>query len=83
MEDPCDCIPCNQEMFSSLIMPIEAYGELRNKLTMSLPIPKPSNVEGVTDLHLMSFEEAVAHPFNAEHQLSLQNRRRINDRATG
>ena len=75
---PYDCIPCKQGMFSSLIMPIEAYEELHNKLAMPLPIPKPT-IDGVNGFHYMSFEEVVTHPFTAEHQPSLQNGRRTNN----
>ena len=79
---PCDCIPCKQGMSSSLIMPIEAYEELHSKLTMPLPIPKPT-IDGVNDFHYISFEEAVTHPFTAEHQPSLQNWRQTNNKAMG
>jgi len=50
---------------------------------MPLPILKPSNVEGVTDMHYMSFEEAMAKPFTAEQQPSLKDGRRTNNKPTG
>ena len=53
-------------MFSTLIMPPEVYLELTSMFSMPIPIPKPQDVHG-SDLHYMSFEEAVAHPFSKEH----------------
>ena len=69
-------------MFSCLVMPHDAYVELVNNFAMPLPIPMPQDVAG-SDLHYMSFEEAVKHPFSDEHQPSLQNRRRTNNKAMG
>ncbi len=70
-------------MFSSLLMPIEAYEELHINLAMPLAIPKTTNVEGMAGMHDMSIEEAVTHTFTAEHKPSLQNRRRLNNTFTG
>ena len=70
-------------MFSPLIMPLAAYEELHNKFAMPLPLPLPSSVAGNTDLHYMSFEEAVLHPYSDMHQPSLQNRRRNDNLAIG
>ena len=75
----CDCFACREGMFSPIIMPVEAYTELHEKYAMPLPIPKPSNIAGKSDLHYMSFEEAVAQPFTDKHQPSLQKRRRNNN----
>ncbi len=60
-------------------MPVETYTELHEKYAMPLPIPKPTSTAVKTDIHYMSFEEAIAHPFTDEHKPSLQNRRRNND----
>ena len=52
---------------------------------MPLPIPKlqvqatNTSTAEKSDLHYMSFEEAVTKPFTDEHQPSLQNRRRNNN----
>ena len=43
---------------------------------MPLPLPKPPSAAGINDLHYMSFEEAVTHPFTDKQQSSLQNRKR-------
>ena len=43
-------------------MLLEAYDELVNNFTLPLPVPKPP-VIGHTDLHYMSFEEAVLQLF--------------------
>ena len=64
---PCVSIPFKQIMLSSLIMLIEAYEELHNQLAVLLLIPKLASVEGMTDMHYMPFEGAVAYPFTAEH----------------
>ena len=69
-------------MFSCLVMPHDAYVELVNNFAMPLPIPMPQDVAG-SDLHYMSFEEAVKHPFSDEHQPSLQSRRRDNNVVVG
>ena len=73
-------------MFSPIIMPVEAYKELHEKYAMPLPIPKPqvqatntSTVVEKSDLHYMSFKEAVTKPFTDEHQPSLQKKRRNNN----
>jgi hypothetical protein len=49
---------------------------------MSLRVSMPQDVAG-SDIHYMSLEEAVKHPFSDEHQPSLQNRRRGNNGAVG
>ncbi len=47
---------------------------------MPLPIPKPTSTVEKSELHYMSFEEAVTKPFtDDENQPSLQNRRRNNN----
>jgi hypothetical protein len=51
-------------------MPIEALEDLNNKPVMSPHIPKTPNIEGMTDLPYMSFEEVVTCTFVAEHQPS-------------
>ena len=82
----CGCVACREGMFSPIIMPAEAYKELHEKYAMPLPIPKPqvqatntSTVVEKSDLHYMSFEEAVTKPFTDEHQPSLQKKRRNNN----
>ena len=45
-------------MFSPKITPNDAYEELRNNYAMPLPIPKPCDSVGRTNLHNMTFEEA-------------------------
>ncbi len=64
-------------MLSCLIMPHGAYVDLVNNFATPLPVPKPQ------DIHYMSLEEAVNHPFSDEHQPSLQNRRRGNNGDAG
>jgi hypothetical protein len=54
-------------MFSPVIMPVEAYIDLHENFTMSLPIPKPSSIGGQPGLHYMSFEEVVKQPFTDYH----------------
>ena len=52
---------------------------------MPLPIPKlqvqakNTSTDEKSDLHYISFEEAITKPFTDEHQPSLQNRRRNNN----
>ena len=46
-------------------------------------IPQQPTIDGVNDFHYLSFEEAVTHPFTAEHQPPLQNGRRTNNKAMG
>ena len=74
-------------MFSHIIMPLQAYEELRhNKYAMPLPVYSEARKHrGGVDPHYVSFEEAVTHPFTDEHQpSSLQNRRRnINSNVAG
>ena len=74
---PCDCSHCRKIMFASMIMPLEAYAELHTNLAMPVPITKTSSSAAGThvDLHYMSFEEAVPHPFTDEHRPSIQSRR--------
>ena len=62
-------------MFAPMIMPLAAYEELHTKFVILLPLPKPQSAAGINDLHYMSFEEVVTHPFPDKHQPSLQNRR--------
>ena len=67
-------------MFSAIIMPDDAYKELRENFAMPLPIPKPSSIEGRHNLHYTSLEEDVKPPFTDKQQPSLIiNRRRINN----
>ena len=54
------------------------YEELHGIFAMPLLITKPPSTAEISDLHYMSFEEAVMHPFTDEHQPSLQNIRRTN-----
>ena len=70
-------------MFTPLIMPHEAYRKLVNDFTMPLPIPKPADANGHTDMHYISFEEAVLQPFSDEHQPSLHYRRQERGHDTG
>jgi hypothetical protein len=78
----CDCIPCKEGMFSPMIMPNDAYEELCHTYAMPLPIPKPGDTISRTDMHYMSFEEAVKEAFTDIHQPSLRGRRRANNSST-
>ena len=60
-----------------MITPLAAYEEFHGNFAMPLPIPKPPNAE-ISDLHYITFEEAVMHPFGNAHQPSLENRTRTN-----
>jgi len=69
------CLKSLLGMFSPLIMSLKAYLELVNSYVMPLPIPKPQDMLR-SNLHYVSFEEAVMQPFSDEHQPSLKIRRR-------
>jgi len=61
-----------------MIMPNDACEELCHTYSMPLSIPKSGDTISRTDLHYMSFEEAMKEAFTDIHQLSLRDRRRAN-----
>jgi len=66
---PCDCVACEKDFFSELVIPEEVYHDIP-----LLPLPITQDSHG--DLHYMKLEEALAQPFTDKRQPSLAQRQK-------